>query len=205
MLGPRTLVALAIVWCGVAVSGLGMLAQYSAKAGAASGATDWPAGTSIDRPDDRYFLLVFVHPECSCSESTLEELNRLMAQCDGRLAATIVFVKPTGNDQAWHKTALWIEASRIVNAKLICDVGGNEAARFDATTSGQVFLFDPSGQIQFRGGMTAGRAHSGDNDGEDSIAEIISGGAPPMRLTPVYGCRLFDSALPQPRGQTCKH
>jgi hypothetical protein len=201
----RTILALVIAWCGVAITGLGMTARYGARAGSGSVASHWPAGTSIVHPADRFLLLVFVHPECPCSGSTLAELDRLMAKFGDRLTATIVFVKPTGNDQDWQKMPLWNQASAIPGAKLMSDVGGREAARFDASTSGQAFLFDSSGQMQFRGGITAGRGHRGDNDGEDCIGSIISGTAPPARMTSVYGFRLLDSPLPQSKGHPCRN
>ncbi len=205
IIGPRTLYALAIIWVAIAIGGMCWLTRYSAKAGIPSTANNWPAGTSITRTKDCYFLLAFVHPQCPCSASTLEELNRLIAKCNGRMAATIVFAKPSANNHDWLNTPLWTQASGILNVKLISDVGGAEAARFDASTSGQVFLFDPSGHLRFQGGITASRGHSGDNDGEDCIAQIVAGNVPPSRSTPVYGCGLFNCVPPRPKGQVCNH
>ncbi len=199
----RIILVLAVVWGTAAISGLGVLAHYNAKAGIASDANDWPAGTGIDRPRDRFFLLVFAHPNCPCSVSTLEELNRLRTKAGDRLAVTIVFAKPTVNNNDLRQTPLWNQASGIANVRLITDIGGTEAARFDASTSGQTLLFDAAGHLRFRGGITASRGHAGDNDGEDCIAAILAGNVPPIRETPVYGCGLFDSSSPLAKGQTC--
>jgi hypothetical protein len=200
----RILLALAAVWGTAAISGLSVLAHYSANSGVASVARDWPAGTGIDRPRDRFFLLIFVHPDCPCSEATLEELNRLRTKAGEHLAVTIVFSKPTATEEDLRHTTLWNQASVITNVKLMADIGGAEAARFDASTSGQVLLFDATGRLRFRGGITASRGHAGDNDGEDCIIAILAGSMPPIQQTPVYGCRLFDASSPLAKGHTCK-
>jgi len=192
-LSPRKILALiGILWLGCAFAGFAALARYGATPGIASTATDWPAQTLIDRPADRFFLLIFVHPKCPCSDATLSELDRLMARCHGRVAATVAFIKADGTGDDWQNSSLWKSASAIPDVKTFLDQHGTEAARFKAATSGQTFLFDASGRLVFSGGITSSRGHAGDNDGSDAIAEMVLGGPPTTRATPVYGCELFN-------------
>jgi hypothetical protein len=72
------------------------------------------------------------------------------------------------------------------------DRNGVEAARFGAETSGFVTLFDVSGHLLFRGGITASRGHAGDNVGADAIVSLVNGAPARHRQTPVFGCGLLD-------------
>jgi hypothetical protein len=74
---------------------------------------------------------------------------------------------------------------------LIEDPGGCEAARFGAQTSGDVLLYGADARLLFRGGITPGRGHVGDNPGWDAIIRLISGGSTSLSEAPVFGCPLF--------------
>jgi hypothetical protein len=189
----RAIFPLALGWLAVGVAGLVVMARHQFKAGPSSAmASDWPATTPIIRPEDQYFLLVFVHPKCDCSQATVAELNKLMARCNGKLTATVLFVRPADQIAGWEKGSLWKAANAIPNVQTFCDAGGLEARRFLAATSGQTFLFDPSGKLIFRGGITDGRGHEGDNAGSDAIEDLVHGKTSKISQTPVFGCELFD-------------
>jgi hypothetical protein len=195
------LAILFVVWACLGGGGLAMLTRYSAKAGVgAVSATDWPAESRIRRADADYFLVVFVHPLCPCSRATVAEIDRLLTKCGSRLGVAMVFAKMTGDQKDWENRPLWKQAARLAKVQLVADVGGSEARLFSAATSGQTFLFDRSGHIRFRGGVTVARGHAGDNDGEDVIAAIVAGQSPPASQTPVYGCELFSPSSLQTRG-----
>jgi hypothetical protein len=73
------------------------------------------------------------------------------------------------------------------------DDQGAQSARFGAATSGQTFLYDARGNLQFSGGITAARAHAGDNAGRSSLVAMLNAsGAPVASRTSVFGCPLFD-------------
>jgi len=133
----------------------------------------------------------------------MEELNRLMTRCHGRLAASVLFVKLPNTDSNWQHTDLWRAASAIPTVNVQTDDDGVEAARFDAVTSGQTLLYSSDGTLLFRGGITLGRGHEGDNAGFDAIADLVAGKEPAVRQTPVFGCELFDPVTRQ-QGETCK-
>jgi hypothetical protein len=60
-------------------------------------------------------------------------------------------------------------------------------------TSGQVLLYDVSGRLVFRGGITAGRGHAGDNVGRDNVVAFLLHDTVPAESTPVFGCSIDDA------------
>jgi hypothetical protein len=75
---------------------------------------------------------------------------------------------------------------------VIKDPEGKEADLFGAVASGQTMLYDAGGRLQFSGGITAGRGHSGDNAGRSTLVALITKGKSELRETPVYGCSLAN-------------
>jgi hypothetical protein len=190
----RAYIFVCIIWLASLAVAYSVLARYSATPGSeAFPQNTWPVTSSIVRPGNVDFLLMFVHPQCPCSTASIGELNRLIANRSGRLAVTVLFVKPPGMDPNWEKTALWRSASQISGVEIACDEGGVEAARFNASTSGQTFLYSADGKLLFRGGITAARGHEGDNAGTDAIGFLVDGKVPALNHTPVFGCPLSDS------------
>ena len=181
-------------WAMACVGGLTALARYQATAGVAAPAGDWPAGSRLRLAGGGDTLLVFVHPKCPCSRATLENLAVLLAHCPpGRVTATVLLVRPADAPDGWDRTDLATAAAGIPGVTTAVDVGGREAAAFGAATSGQAVLFDPAGRLVFRGGLTPGRGHAGDNAGSDAVRAAAAGDAPDVTATPVFGCPLSAS------------
>ena len=188
--------ALAVAWAGACGGGLAGLTRYQATPGTPAAARDWPAGTRVARGGE-FTLVVVVHPRCPCSRATVDNLAVLMAHCPpGRVAATVVFVRPAGVPVGWERTGLWASAAAIPGVTTFADDGGVEAARFGAATSGQAMLFDAAGRLRFRGGLTPGRGHAGDCGGTDAVRAIARGDRPDADPTPVFGCPLGDGPFP---------
>jgi hypothetical protein len=104
-----------------------------------------------------------------------------------------VFLRPDDTDGGWEQTSIWTAARAIAGAHVLIDIGGSEAARFGAATSGQVLLYDPDGQLLFAGGITQSRGHQGDNPGRRRVLSLIHGPRADQRPpTNVYGCPLSD-------------
>jgi hypothetical protein len=186
----RLLVAGLLVWAVLVAGGLGALAHYAATPGQpALAPAQWPVATGLVRAAGRPTMLVFLHPRCTCSQATLEELARLMARAPGAADVTVLLMAPTGVDPAWTRTALWQKATRLgVNVRL--DAGRAEANRFGVATSGEVLLYDVAGSLRFSGGITPARGHEGDSDGGDALASLLRGEAPKLAAAPVFGCPL---------------
>lgn len=141
---------------------------------------------------DQYTLIMLAHPKCPCTRASVEELSKLMAYGRGRLRAYLLFAKPNGYPDDWSKTDLWMTAASIPGVTVLFDDDGIEADRFGTSTSGQVILYDQTGKLQFRGGITQSRGHSGDNAGRSAVEALVSGRVPERDQTPVFGCPLFD-------------
>jgi hypothetical protein len=192
------------LWLGIAVSGLSSLAKYRFAPGASAAVThsDWPAQSALARPANKYFLLVFVHPQCPCTEATISELDKLMTHTAGKLSTTVAFVVPSGVLPGFEKGSLWTASARIPGVMNVCDFSGLEAQRFGAATSGQTFLFNTNGQMIFHGGITDGRGHEGDNVGSESVVNLVMGKTAESTQTPVFGCALFDPLKDRVGGAT---
>lgn len=191
----RNLVILTSItlWLMIIGTGLFVLMAYENTPGvAAKPLGTWPADSRIQRAPEQATLVMLVHPHCPCSRASLGELAILMAQSRGRLTAYVLFLKPAGFTDDWEKTDLWRSAAGIPGVKPIVDDDGIEASRFNATTSGQTFLFNAEGHLLFSGGITVARGHAGDNAGRSAIVSLLNTSVAEQTETPVFGCPLFD-------------
>jgi hypothetical protein len=150
----------------------------------------WPSESRIQRAPGLPAIVVMAHPHCPCTRATIGELALLMARLQKRATATVVFVLPSGVPEKWEETDLWHDAQQIPGVRVMNDSGGKEAALFGAQASGQTLLYDADGKLQFSGGITASRGHSGDNAGRSAIVGLVTTGRAEQRQTPVYGCYL---------------
>ncbi len=190
MLHPRSdrvlVVAAVVVWTIVVGAGVWILLRYSNTPGkAANPSADWPSGTSIQRTPGRATLVVFAHPQCPCSESSIGELAQVVRHTQQKLDVHVIFYAPEGETAAWVRAGLWQQASISL-----------ETRRFHAATSGQALLYDSGGHLRFSGGITASRGHSGDNDGRNAIVALVLEGSSGRSTTPVFGCSLLGGEHP---------
>jgi hypothetical protein len=166
---------------------MGLLAAYANTAGKSS-----PAPATIGRSNDAtsapHRLFMFLHPRCPCSVASVNELAQIMSRCSPQLDATVYFVRPESQPADWERGRLWNLASAIPGVKVQCDVGGQVAAQFHSSTSGEVFVYDRQGKIRFQGGITAARGHAGDNLGQAAVIAIALGEKSNVERSPVFGC-----------------
>jgi hypothetical protein len=153
---------------------------------------DWPAEARLARSTERPTLVMLAHPHCPCTRATMGELARLMTDAGGRVDAHVLFLKPGEMADGWERTDLWRRAESIPGVSVVSDLDGREAARFGATVSGQVVLYDPAGRLLFRGGITGARGHEGDNAGRSQLAALIRTGSAAARESRVFGCSLVN-------------
>jgi len=190
---PRLLAVGVAVWLAAIVGGMGALADYSFKSGpAALPPRSWPADSTIEANQSLHTLVMVAHPKCSCTRASVAELSRLMTRLQGRVAGHVIFVEPDGTGSDWTQSDLWASASRIDGIVAHHDPGGIQAELFGAKTSGQVYLFDPSGTLLFEGGITPTRAHEGDSVGRQRIVALVLGNETDRDNSLVYGCPIED-------------
>lgn len=201
-----TLIA-ACLWLAGIVTSMAFIIQYSSAPGS-TGATPvrWPAGSQIAPDASRPTLIMFVHPRCPCTRASIGELDRLVADCEGRFNAQVWFIKPAGTQKDWSDTDLWQQAAAIPGVTVHCDNEGVEARRFQAETSGQTVLYSQDGRLLFHGGITLSRGHAGDNPGRSALEALLTQSATNQAETPVFGCSLFEASTNQNRsgGVSCK-
>ncbi len=188
------LVISALLWISAVCVGLRSVLNYQYTPGEASIApVQWPSNTTVRLAPDRATLILFAHPHCPCTRATIGELTLIMAQCQGKVRAYMLFYRPAEFSERWERTDLWRSAAAIPGVAVLEDEDGLEAARFHAATSGQALLYDAQGRLVFTGGITDSRGHYGDNEGRDAIVSLLSRGAAAFTTTPVFGCSLLES------------
>jgi hypothetical protein len=185
---------LSLAWFLMVAALTAAMIQYSVSPGQAElTPTKWPANNQIVLDADRATLLMFVHPHCPCTRASLEELEKLIAKCQGLVTPIVVLARPSGTPIGWVETDIHRIASRITNKNVIIDSAGVLTRQFGCRTSGSTLLYNQLGSLLFQGGITLARGHSGDNAGRSAIQEILHGRTPELTATPVFGCGLLDS------------
>jgi len=154
-------------------------------------AADFPSYSTIPLALDKPTLLLFLHPYCPCSRSSLHELDGLLAETQNKVSTIIVFTIPSGIEPGWKQSDLWKSAMAMHGVRVLCDQGGVEARRFGVKGSGHALLYDPSGKLLFSGGITPSRGHEGDNSGRAAIISFVLDGHALVNQTPVFGCSLL--------------
>lgn len=148
-------------------------------------------------------LMLFLHPQCPCSQASLTEFMEVVRGA-GPVSAEVLFVLPPGVPRGWEQSSLHSAALRLDRIHIRDDAGGVRARKYGAQTSGHVVLYDAQGKLLFSGGITRSRGHAGDNAGRRTLQEALSGQAIAERQFPVFGCPLL-SAEPKnkaPGGQS---
>lgn len=179
------------VWALFIGLGMAVMDRYDHSPGPRQAASlRWPAVTALNLSPDRLTLLVFVHPQCPCTTATLSELEGLLGQKKGKIAATVVAIIPSSRVKDWEHSELLQKTSMIPQLQLYYDLGGTEARRFGALTSGYALAYDSQGNLRFAGGVTPARGESGDNLGIETLATLADAALGLSTTAPVFGCEL---------------
>ncbi len=186
---------LCIPW-GIAVgAGMVWLTRYASTPGeAGTPPAEWPLRAHLARGP--YTLVMAAHPKCPCTRASLDELAVVMAEAQGRMAATVLFLAPLDERSDWWETSLWHAAAQIPGVTPVVDRGGVLQHVFGAFTSGSVAVYDSSNHLRFSGGLTAARGHAGVNAGRLSLIALMdSRQMVATAITPVFGCPLAGPTM----------
>ncbi len=148
----------------------------------------WPDDTALPRFEGEPQVVLFAHPRCPCTASGLDELAELLPRL--HLPARVLIVV-AGYAELPASGSLRERAARIPGVRLFDDPGARECRRFGAATSGAVVAYDAAGRLRYSGGVTASRAHAGDNRGAEAVLAVLRGEAPALVRGRVFGCPLF--------------
>lgn len=178
-----------LVWMAAVAYGFTSTWQYDTAPGEPADARhEWPA-KSIAFNRERPNLVTVLHPECVCSGATLEEVSRLKAEFGGRLAVFVIVDASATGVESKAADSLVRAIKSMPGVKLVIDHAGQEVERFGAKVSGQAFLYDSKGRLQFSGGITMSRGHVGPNAGTEAIRHYLHG-EPAVTAAAVFGCIL---------------
>ncbi len=180
---------LLLLWVISLVGGTLSLNYHASVPGAAASLGDVHPGVKLPR------LLVFLHPHCPCSRATVGELERLIAAAPGRFETEVIFIDLGDRDQ--RSGSLWRQVETLPGTRVRADIGGEEALRLHARTSGQVFFYDGENRLKFAGGITPARGHWGDSAGRAAVLALLRERTPSSNAavlsSQVFGCALQNS------------
>ncbi len=189
------IVAAGVCWLAAIVAGFTAATLYEQTPAAVHASAEfWPTETRCQPPAGKPLLVMFIHPKCPCTRSSLEEVSQLQRRCGDLLDLQFVFLQPADASWRTEETAHWRTARALNAGSSLIDAEGVEHRRFGATTSGEAFLYAADGRLAFRGGMSIGRGHSGESPGRLAIESLVSRGTASTPSTPVYGCSLDRAA-----------
>lgn len=188
----RLLLGAAIaLWVTAIALGARELWHYSQTPGKLAATPErWPAaagGGVRGKPT----LVMFLHPECPCSRASVTELSRLMTRMPRDLAVVAYFLQLDGEEWSAKNSVLWKTVSRLPGVRIVPDLHGEMAKVFGAETSGTTLLYDAEGNLRFRGGITSGRGHEGENESEEALISSLREMRAQPTSTNVFGCSLF--------------
>jgi hypothetical protein len=186
-------VGIGMLWGVLILFGARVLLNYENAAGTPGAPpSHWPSHARIVRSSDRFTLVMLAHPNCPCTRASLAELEIVMAQLHGQLAAFVLFSKPGASAAEVEASNLWRKARIIPGVSVLYDDHGVQAEQFGGQVSGQTMLYDSNGRLVFSGGITSGRGHQGDNEGADAIVRLATSKQAAPATAPVFGCTLHD-------------
>jgi hypothetical protein len=175
------------LWILLLAVGFGGLLRYE---GASSPFKPAPASDGAPHTNSEASLIIALHPKCPCSRASVAELFKIYSHATNKFKITVLAYKPAAEADSWIETDS-IRDLRRVHANIVVDRDGAEAAHNGMTTSGQVILYDATGNLVFNGGITSSRGHQGDNFGEQAALDQINGVSQRLFVSkPVFGCSL---------------
>jgi hypothetical protein len=191
---------LSLAWGTTIVCGLVLLLNYGTRPGLSpTPPGNWPADSALSFSETTPTVIMFTHPHCPCTRSSLAELERVISNCEDRAAFNVVAFEPIDAPDEWFNSPIAEKAQEILGHEVHWDADGCEARRFRVRTSGHVVAYGSDGQLIFSGGVTGSRGHEGSNSGRDKLTAQIQTSAVDDEQTgpssfPVYGCSLVDGS-----------
>ncbi|TWU49775.1 thioredoxin domain-containing protein [Rubripirellula reticaptiva] len=182
---------LLVLWCLATGAGFVAIERYAHTPAQLNHQIDrWPASSHLQTAHGKPTLVMFAHPHCPCTRASMNELSRILSQCEGQVTASVVFLEFESIDKPVKQSGLWRQAMAIPHLHVAVDHQQIISRLFQARSSGETFLFQANGNLSYHGGITLSRGHEGDNTGHDAIVSILTKGTSHRSMGPVYGCSL---------------
>lgn len=187
---PTVLTAAALVWAGTVAAAYQAVRAFETTPGeAATAPRSWPVKSAIQPAEGEWSLVMLVHPRCSCSRASVQELQAIIEKSPATVKPYVLVYRPSEFAPGWENTDVVKAASRLRRTNVIIDENGREADLFGGFTSGQTFVYDGRGKLRFAGGITSLRGHAGLNSGRVDIIDIVNQRAQ-FGSHPVFGCAI---------------
>jgi hypothetical protein len=185
------LFAAALIWVATVAGAFQAIRRFETTPGRAAVApSTWPTSSRVSRASE-WTLVMLIHPHCSCSRASVDELEAIMESTPA-VRSTVLVYRPSDFPRGWEQTEVVKAASHLQRTRVVIDDDGREARLFGGYTSGQTFLYDRDGKLRFSGGITSLRGHTGINRGRTGVTDIIR--SRPARPThPVFGCAITST------------
>jgi hypothetical protein len=185
-----SLIAAGLLWLGTIAAAVEAIRRFEITPGLpASAPRVWPQASTVSRAPGTWSLVMLVHPHCSCSRASVQELAEIVEKAPRDVRTTVLVYRPREMAAGWERTGVYDAATRLRRARVVIDHDGAEAQVFGGFTSGQTFLYDGDGRLRFAGGVTSLRGHAGLNRGRADVIRIAS-----QRKGdgshPVFGCAI---------------
>jgi hypothetical protein len=185
-----SLIAAAVAWAGTVAMAFEAMRRFETTPGLpASAPRAWPAATTVPRTPGTWSLVMLVHPHCSCSRASVQELAEIVEKAPRAVQTTVLVYRPQEMAVGWERTNVYDAAMRVRRARVLIDDDGAEAKHFGGFTSGQTFLYDGDGRLRFAGGVTSLRGHAGLNRGRVDVIRIANQRSG-RGSHPVFGCAI---------------
>jgi hypothetical protein len=182
---------LVAAWIVALAAGFCAFDVYELKAAGTGPMTQsWPAASSLRITPGVATVIMALHPRCPCSEASLFELQQVLAHQHASINVHLLVYQPKGYPADWGMTDLVRRAQAARGMDVMMDQGGEELSKFHARVSGELWFYDGTGKLLFRGGITGGRGHAGKNTGISSLMALLDGARPSAKEAPVFGCAI---------------
>lgn len=192
-----SLIAAGLIWAATVGAMYHAVRRFETTPGrGAAVRTMWPVRSRILPERDRWTLVMLIHPHCSCTKASLQELERIIEMSGTSLQTYVLVYRPSDFQAGWEKTETFEAAKHLQRAHVIVDPDGAEARLFGGFTSGQTFLYDREGALRFSGGVTSLRGHAGVNRGSMDVVDIVHAKAQ-QGTHPVFGCAIVTTESEQ--------
>lgn len=186
-------------WLSLIVFGFALIEKFETTSGpalarqktAVSPSPYWPSTSKIAFKGPT--LLMFVHPQCPCSKTSVAELRTILPKLKEINTCIVVFSPP---DENWDSAQLLEPLRGEAQIVVYRDESGKAASDFGATTSGEFLFYGANKKLLFAGGITRARGQEGNSAYLDVLQAAIGGSEKHLCQTPVYGCALADNPAP---------
>ncbi len=180
--------AIGLLWLSTLAWGVLRLMDYEYTPGQVRSSPHWWPAESALQPDvQRGTVVLFCHPNCGCTRTTIEKLRASMELCPTPPSLRVVLTSVQEPGEVSANRSL---VEEIAGAQVWIDAAGNEVRRFRAMTSGTVLFYDATGTLRFSGGLTQGRGKQAFNSYEEAFQRAVISPRYPLVIAPVFGCSL---------------